>query len=834
MIKKFLVFCLGCLLCSVQVDAQGSMTDNQVKQYVEKAVSSGKSQTVIAQELLQKGASKDQLQRLYNEFQNGQGQESNTSTSLSKTSRARTNRSKSATSIQNSGISAIAGVDAEEATGLTGGNNTLQMLMFQQSLEDREKMEEEQLHEGMPVYGRDIFNNANLDFAPNEALATPKNYRLGPGDEVVIDVYGANQQSIVDAISPEGSINVDILGPVYLNGLTIEQANQHLKSKLSAIYAGLGQDAQASEIRLTLGKNRSIQVHVLGDVSYPGSYLVSAFATAFHALYLAGGIKEPGSLRDIKVNRGGRVIATVDVYDFLLNGSRKGDVQLQEGDVIVVPSYNTLVSLDGKVKRPMLYEMKKGENLMQLMTYAGGFAKDAYRNSVTVLRQNGKDYEVHTVEDAAFSKFAMHDGDSVMVGRLLSRYHNRLSVKGAVYREGDYQLSGKVNSIKTLVEQAGGLLPEAFTARAVLHRENADRTLEVLSVDLAGILDGRTSDIVLKNNDQLYIPSIYDMKDQGVLTISGEVTSPGQFPFAAHTTLEDLIIQAGGLKQSASLARVDVSRRIADNNATTAQHEMARLYSFSVKDGFVVEGEPGFILEPYDEVYVRTSPSYVAQRNVSVSGEVNFTGTYPLTTRDERLSSLIQKCGGVTNYAYMEGARLIRQMTDEEKSSIGQTIESMASTGSDTLAVSRLRNSLSEYYVAIDLKKAMENPGGPNDLVLREGDRLDVPVYNNTVSIYGSVASTNVVTYSPGKKYKYYINEAGGYTDQARKTRGYIIYMNGHVSRLRANTPVLPGSQIVVPMRTRPKADFSSVVSSIGSIASVATSLATLYLAIKK
>ena len=786
-------------LCSTAVWAQSAMSDDQVMTYVKESVEAGKSQKVIAQELVLKGVTRAQLERVRKKYEAEAGKEAADKKTANPDSR----------------LHAV------------GGDDTAETEEFQEVVED-------QTPDSLKVYGRDIFRNRNLNFSPSESLATPRNYRLGPGDEVIIDIFGANQTTLRSEISPEGSINVDVLGPLYLSGMTVEEANTFLKKRLSSIYAGLGQGEGNSDIRLSLGQIRTIQINVLGDVYFPGTYSVSSFATAFHALYLAGGIKEPGSLRNIKVNRNGRTVANVDIYDFLVNGSRKGDVRLEEGDVIIVPAYDCMVTLRGQVKRPMLFEMKQGENLQQLLTYAGGFAKGAYRDDVTVIRQNGKDYEVHTVDNAQFTQFAMSDGDSIVIGQLLSRFHNRLTVKGAVYREGAYQLSGKVNSIKSLIAQAGGLLPEAYTEHAVLHREREDRTLEVLSVDVKGIMEGKVSDIVLKNNDELFVPSIYDLKDQGILTIVGEVAAPGRFPFAANMTLEDLIIKAGGLLDGASTARVDVSRRVKDVESTQASNEIGQMFSFSLKDGFVIKGTPGFTLQPYDEVYVRKSPSYVEQRNVSVTGEAVFTGTYPMTKRDERLSDLVAKIGGFTEQAYIKGARLVRRINDDERKSMDKVVESMMNNETDSVTAQRLKNYGDEYYVGIELEKAIANPGSSYDVVLREGDRLEIPVYSGTVRVLGSVVSPNVVAFREKKNYKYYVDQAGGYTDMARKGHAYIVHMNGQINQLKGSTDVTPGSEIVVPKRSRAKASFTEVMGSITGMASLATTLVSLGVLIKK
>lgn len=797
--KKRLTVLLFALfaMCSTTVLAQSAMSDEQVMTYVKESAEAGKSQKAIAQELALKGVSRAQLERVRKKYEQETQKQQN------------------------------------DAAGQQKADSRQHGAELNDSLTAFREIEDE-TPDSLKVYGRDIFRNRNLNFSPSENLATPRNYRLGPGDEVIIDIFGANQTTLRSEISPEGSINVDVLGPIYLNGMTVEEANTYLKKRLSSIYAGLGQGEGNSDIRLSLGQIRTIQINVLGDVYFPGTYSVSSFATAFHALYLAGGIKEPGSLRNIKVNRNGKTIANVDIYDFLVNGSRKGDIRLEEGDVIIVPAYDCMVTLRGQVKRPMLFEMKQGENLQQVLTYAGGFAKGAYRDDVTVIRQNGKDYEVHTVDNAQFTQFAMCDGDSIVIGQLLSRFHNRLQVKGAVYREGAYQLSGKVNSVKSLIAQAGGLLPEAYTEHAVLHREREDRSLEVLSVDVRGIMEGRVSDIVLKNNDELYIPSIYDLKDQGILTISGEVAAPGYFPYADNMTLEDLIIKAGGLLESASTARVDVSRRVKDTESTSANNEIAQMFSFSLKDGFVIKGEPGFTLQPYDEVYVRKSPSYVEQRNVSVTGEAVFTGSYPLTHRDERLSSLVQKIGGFTDQAYLKGARLVRRINEDERKTMDKVIESMMDDSTDSLTAQRLKNYGDEYYVGIELEQAIANPGSDYDVVLREGDRLEIPVYNGTVRVMGAVVSSNVVSYKNKQNYKYYIDEAGGYTDMARKGHAYIVHMNGQINQLKKNTKVTPGSEIIVPKRSRPKASFTEVMGSVTGMASLATTLVSLGVILKK
>jgi protein involved in polysaccharide export with SLBB domain len=436
---------------------------------------------------------------------------------------------------------------------------------------------------------------------------------------------------------------------------------------LNKIYSGINGEDPTSDIKVTLGQIRTIQINVMGEVAVPGTYSLSSFSTVFHALYRAGGIGRLGSLRNIYLMRNGRKVATFDVYDFLLKGKSLDDIRLQEGDVVMVPPYDMLVDISGNVKRPMYYEMKNGETVKNLIDYAGYFTGDAYTRNVRMVRQNGKEYQVYTIDDIDYSVFKLMDGDVVTVSAMLDRFENRVEVKGAVYRPGVYQFSGKLNTVRQLVEKADGLMAEAFTNRAVLHRQHEDLTREIIPVDIRGVLDGSQPDIALMRNDVLYIPSIHDLEDLGSLTIHGEVARPGTYAFAENTTLEDLIIQAGGLLESASTVRVDISRRVKDSKSTKATSVIGETYSFSLKDGFVIDGTPGFVLQPYDQIMVRRSPGYQAQINVTVGGEVEFGGTYSLTQRVERLSDLVKKAGGLTDFAYAKGARLTRVINAEER-----------------------------------------------------------------------------------------------------------------------------------------------------------------------
>lgn len=694
-------------------------------------------------------------------------------------------------------------------------------------LQEEEKKEEK-------VFGRDIFNTKNLTFEPSVNLATPVDYHLGPGDEVIIDIWGTNQATIRDNISPDGYINIEDIGLVYLNGMTVSEATDYLRKELNRIYAGIDSEKPVSQIKVTLGDSRTIQVNVMGEVLTPGTYALSSFSSVFHALYRAGGVNDIGSLRAIQLVRGGKPIATIDVYDFIMRGKATDDIRLQEGDVVIVPPYQALVTIEGNVKRPMKYEMKDGENVKTLLKYAGGFSGDAYTRALRMIRQNGREYQVYTIDDIDYSVFPVKDGDKVTAEAILNRFENKLEIKGAVYRPGIYQFGGSLNTVRQLVEKADGLMGDAFTARAVLHRERDNLTREVISVDIKKVLDGTIPDIPLQKNDVLYIPSIHDLQDMGVITVFGEVARPGELPYADNTTLEDIIIQAGGLKESASTVRVDVSRRIKDNKSTDVSSTIGKMYSFSLKDGFVIDGEPGFVLQPYDQVYVRRSPGYQEQANVDITGEVLYDGTYALTNKSERLSDLVKKAGGVTPFAYVKGAKLIRQANDEELKRMEDVFKMMRREMGQANMDSLKLDLDSVYSVGIDLELAMKNPGTSADVVLRAGDKLVVPELSNTVKINGAVMLPNTVAYKDKKSVKYYISQAGGFANNARKSRAFIIYMNGQVAKVKGSgrNMIEPGCEIVVPIKDKNgRMNFQTILgiaSSIGSLGLTAASIANI------
>ncbi|MBV4311898.1 SLBB domain-containing protein, partial [Bacteroides thetaiotaomicron] len=687
------------------------------------------------------------------------------------------------------------------------------------------------------VFGRNIFNTRNLTFEPSVNLATPANYRLGPGDEVIIDIWGASQNTIRQQISPEGTINIQKIGPVNLSGMTVSAANEYLKGALNKIYNGLNNTTDpTSDIRLTLGNIRTIQINVMGEVVQPGTYALSSFSTVFHALYRAGGVSDIGSLRNVQLVRNGKNIATIDVYEFIMKGNTQDDIRLQEGDVVIVPAYDVLVKISGKVKRPMRFEMKKDENLATLIKYAGGFEADAYTRSLRVVRQNGEEYEVNTVKDMDYSIYTMRNGDVVTAEAILNRFTNKLEIRGAVYRPGIYQLSGKLNTIRELVNEAQGLTGDAFLNRAVLYRQREDLTSEVVQIDIKSIMNGTSPNLALMKNDILYIPSIHDLEDRGNVTVHGEVAHPDSYPYADNMTLEDLIIQAGGLKEAASTVRIDVSRRIKNPRSTADNDTIGQMYTFSLKDGFVIDGQPGFILQPYDEVYVRRSPGYQAQQNVVIDGEILFGGNYAMTNREERLSDLVNKAGGPTNLAYLRGAKLTRVASAGEKKRMGDVIRLMSRQLGEAMIDSLGIGVEDTFTVGIDLEKALTNPKGSADLVLREGDVVFIPKNTNTVTINGAVMVPNTVSYMKGKDVDYYLNQAGGYSDNAKKSKKFIVYMNGQVTKVKGSgkKQIEPGCEIIVPSKAKKKGNIANILGYATSFSSLGMMIASIANLIKK
>lgn len=788
------------------------MSDEQVVQYVKEAQRSGKSQKQMTTELLRRGVTKEQVARIQKKY----AEQSTAAEGVEN----KPSQLRERTSLMKDG-QAVRGTSYEEA----------------QLEEQKEIIDLKRDAKAVPeapvsnIFGHSLFTSRNLSFEPSANLATPVNYRLGPGDEVIIDIWGASENTIRQTISPEGTILVRGLGPVHLNGMTVKEANSFLQREFSKIYSGISGNEPNSQIKLTLGDIRTIQINIMGEVSVPGTYTLSAFSTVFHALYRAGGVNRIGSLRSIKVVRAGKTFADLDVYDFLMKGQMKDDIRLQEGDVILVEPYQELVEIIGKVKRPMFYEMKPTETVATILKYAGGFTGDAYKKAVRLVRKSGREHQVYNVDEMDYSVFRLDDGDMITIDAVLDRFENRVEVRGAVYRAGLYQLDGTVNTVKQLIKKAEGLRGDAFLNRAMIDREHEDLSHEIIAIDLGGLLRGTVADIPLQKNDILYIPSINDLKEEETISIYGEIANPGTFLFSKNMTIEDLLIQAGGLLEEAATTRVEVTRRIKDPKSTSVSSILGKTFTFDIKDGLLVSDTENFYLEPFDAVYIRKSPAYRKQQNVTVAGEVLFSGSYSLLQKNERLSDLISKAGGVTPDAYVKGARLIRRLSEEEKRRQSDVLRmAQNKEGKDSISVAKL-NMSDNYVVGIDLEKALSKPHSDYDLVLREGDVLYIPEYVNTVKISGAVMYPNTVVYQRDKKLKHYINQAGGFGHLAKKKRVYVVYMNGTVARLKARSAkaIEPGCEIIVPSRSEKKRMALAEILGISSTtATIAAMVATL------
>ena len=859
--KKIIILLL--LALPLHLLAQSSMTDSQVASYIQQEMKRGTSQSQIVTHLMQSGVDISQIRRVRKAYERAKDGAGLGETTASRGQGQRRLRQANGMGKQGTGDKQADALATREANAQRDATTTQRLAgnaSWQQQYDDEDsdfKRYQENIaafSDGneddnatgktnkKKVFGRDIFSNKNLSFEPLMNIATPQNYVLGAGDQVSVDIYGASQKSVDCTVSPDGDIVIEGYGPIRVGGLSVAAAKARLRATLGSRY-------QSSRINLSLGQTRTVSINVMGEVVKPGTYTLSAFASVFNALYMAGGTNDIGTLRNIKIYRNNRLVSVCDIYDYILNGKMTGNVRLHDGDVIIVGPYDCLVNITGKVKRPMYYEMKRNESLQTLLRYAGGFTGDAYKKAVRVNRKTGREYAVFNVDEFDMSAFRIADGDSVSVDSILPRYHNTVEIKGAVFRPGMYQLGDGINSVRSLVQHAEGLTEEAFTARAVMHRMKADRTLRVIPVDIQGIMEGRVADIPLKENDVLFIPTKQTAMNEQTISIQGEVVYPGIYKYADNETLEDFVLQAGGLTDKASTVKVDVARRVGNPKALTTDSIIAKTYSFALKDGFVVDGEQGFVLQPFDEVYVRKDPSYTVQQNVSIDGEVTFPGTYTLSHRQTRLTDLVKAAGGATNLAYIHGARLERRTNEAErkrmeaalqmqKEQLQQELMTLAASQTSGSALQQVGQQSKEeeikkfqvpntYPVGIELDKALADPNSDANIVLREGDRLILPQYTSTVKVNGAVMYPNTVSYIKGKGVGYYINASGGYSRNARKSGAHVIYMNGMVSK-SSKAKVEPGCEIVVPSKIKRRSSPSEILGIGSSMSSIAAMIATI------
>ena len=836
--KRLATLIASVVVCATMSWAQSGMTDNQVMDYVIEQNAKVVSRQQIVTQLMQRGVTIDQIRRIQKKYQKQMKNGALGADDITAGSKEVKTRMREQNGDKRQEQKAL---DKKKASQFrikdTKKKNQIQKHTYDDDDADFVEMDEavdfmmpdslkyyddELKKDKRKIFGHDVFNNKNLTFESSMNLATPQNYRLGPGDVVNVDIWGASQESVSETISPDGTITIEGIGVIQLGGLSVSQAKARLKRELGPRYQG-------SKIDLTVGQTRTITISVIGEVKVPGTYTMSAFATVYNALYMAGGPNEIGTLRNVKVYRNGKLLSNVDVYDFLLNGKLTGDVRLQDNDVVTVAPYEALVNITGKVKRPMFYEMKKTESAATLLRYAGGFKGDAYTKAIRINRKAGAGYSVFSVGEFDMNSFKLMDEDSVSVDSTIVRYQNMVEIKGAIFRPGMYHLGGDISTVKGLVEAAAGLTEGAIGQHAVMHRMKTDRTLEVQSLDIVGILEGTTPDVPLRNEDVIYIASREENEDLRTVSINGEVHYPGTYRYAANETVEDLIIQAGGTTEAASLVKVDVARRITNPNATEADDQIAQTFSFKLTPNFEIQGQPDFTLQPFDEVYVRRSPNYTEQQNVTIEGEVQFQGTYALSNKGQRLSDVIKQAGGLTKRAYPEGTKLLRLMTPEERDMMETVLRTaQRNSGKDSIDIRKLLTNAT-YPVGIELDKAMVSPNSDDDPILRDGDRIVVPRYTNTVSINGEVLYPNTVQFREGENADYYIDLAGGTTSTAKKSQTIIIYMNGMVAKADRKHKPKPGCQIVVPTKRQRQGFGLQQWLSLGTTAaSLGTMIATI------
>ncbi len=815
--KKYVILSMM-LLAAAMTFAQG-MSDQQVTQFIASEVKAGTSQAQIVTKLMQRGVNIDQIRRLRNQYDKQ-------ISSAGKTAAADGAVSYAADRMR-------ANSDGSSAQELTTAKVGTTGEIYADASEEVADVEHDVKAtqgtapdaNGKKVFGRDIFAQANPNFQPNANMPIPDNYVLGPGDQVIVDIYGASQNTIVHTISPEGTITVSGYGPIYLSGLSVAAAQSKLHQTIGSRY-------QSSNLKMTVGNTRTIQVNIMGEVRAPGTYHLSAFANVFYALYRAGGTSSLGTLRNIKVYRNGRLVTVVDLYDYILNGRLAGNIRLQDNDVIQVEPYQALVGITGNIKRPMFYEMRQNESVATIIKYAGGFTSEAHKKSVRLVRQAGDRYTVHNVGEFDMSTFKLMDGDNITVDGMLNRYENMVEIKGAVFRPGMFNLNGQLNSVRALIEAADGLTEDAFSEHAIIHRLKADRTLEIIPVNVKGVMEGTVADVPLQNEDVVFIPTQEELRKERTFTISGAVMNPGTFEYADNATIEDLIVQAGGLKDQASLMRVEVTRVIRDPMATKKIDVYSKKFHFDIKEGLLIGADRSFLLEPYDHVTIYSSPVFNQARSVNVHGEVNWEGGVTLIQKNTRLSDVIEMAGGFTDHAYLKGATLVRRMNEEERVRMQATMKAvrdLLSERGDSVSYAKLDLD-NNYPVVIDLEKALQDPSSEANILMREGDRIFVPEYNPIVRVSGDVMFPNTLFYEKGKNWKYYVNEAGGFGHRAKKSKSFIVYQNGKASLCKKGAKPEPGCEIVVASKKRKRPwsveAVTGALSGLTSLAAMVTAIA--------
>jgi len=702
------------------------------------------------------------------------------------------------------------------------------------------------------IFGSDLFKNSAITFEPNLRMATPSSYIIGPDDEILLDITGDNEASYKLPVNPDGTITVEYVGKVAVSGLSIAAAKSKIQQRLSGTYPAIR--SGQTHVDVNIGNIRSIRITLTGAVTKPGTYTLPSLATVFNALYASGGPSEKGTYRQIQVVRNNQVVTTIDLYDFLANGIQRGNIRLQDQDIIHIPVYGSRVQFEGEVKRPAIFETVSGESLLDLVKYAGGFNENAYTAKVKVLQKTDKERSVKDIYADQFADYSPNAGDQFIVEPILERFANRVSILGAVFRPGLYGMEPGM-TLKQLLEQADGVREDAFLERGIINRLRADNSAELINFNVREVLAGTATDIPLKREDKIEIASIFDLRDEYKFTVQGEVRLPGDFPFASNATLGDLIQKAGGLNESAKNARIEIARRL--NNREVTDSSTSQTIVMEINEGKI--SNLNFALKAYDVITVLGDAGFRTQRQVKVEGEVLFPGFYTISREDERISDIIKRAGGLTSYAYTEGASLkrtglskLKAEEKKEKESAQKEIEvtsgeklteeegfeqeiTLANPNAKNKALAKLSQQQGvsapdiepSDLVGIELSKILTNPKQRGDLLVLDGDIITVPKELETVKVMGEVLNPNNVIYIKGKNLKYYVNQAGGFTDNALKKRVFVQYANGAVKGKDGGYPeVKPGAEIVVPKRAPRERLSSQAWVSIG--AGVASTLAII------
>ncbi|MFY7909689.1 MAG: SLBB domain-containing protein [Emticicia sp.] len=649
-------------------------------------------------------------------------------------------------------------------------------------------------------YGLNLFNNKKIVFEPNLRIPTPKNYILGTGDELNISITGFAVQTYKAKVSPEGTIQIDILSPIYVSGLTIEQARERIINRLKSRFAGLNSSGGGLYADITLGNIRSISVTVIGEALQPGTFTVPSLANVFNVLYACGGPSEIGSLRNIEVFRNGKVIRTLDVYDFLLHGDQKDNIILQDQDIIRIPYVDTRISLIGEVRNPKIFEVKRGETLKDVLTFAGGFKELAYSKTISLERVTPTEKRIISIDQNEIATFIPQKGDVYMIGKILNRFENIVTIKGAVYREGNYELE-KDMTVKQLISRAEGLKEDAFKERILLKREKNNLEPEIIPLNLSKIISGETEDIRLKLKDTLFIKAVKDLRERFTVTISGAINKSGTYEFADNMTVSDLVTMAGGFTDGASASKIEIARRIKGDTVGISKEQSIKIETIDVDRNLKGTESKKLLLKPFDRVYVRTLPRYEEQKNVTITGEVFYPGPYALRDKKERISDLITKSGGVKSEADLGSAKFTR---------LGKVI-------------------------GVDISNILQNRNDVNNLILNSGDALEIPRKKETVTINGQVYNPTSVPFTSGLKLRKYLDLAGGTTDSAFVKKTYVRYGNGRLDRtksflfIKAYPKIENGSEIIVPVRRKYRWTPAERIAVSTGVVSVATLIFTIF-----